>query len=853
MQVALLYNYQKNTALFDDVCLFRERYGERYTYDSEGRVTQVTDQAGLVTSYTYLASGRPEISKVTYPDGTYTNYSYNATNRRLTSLTDSSGKVVNYSYDSSGNATAAATTVGGVTITSPVNTYSGAYLSSVTDPFGNLTSCSYTQSKGTLNSLTNAKSVTTNYSYNAYNDLLTAVQTGSSSIGYGYTNRRLTSLTHNTTSSSSGNVTYSLQYNNFGTQTGIKVGNQSLVTYSYASYNGDLTGTTYGNGQTLTPTYDSLGRVSKLSYNGTDIYEFFYGVNGKLGLLKDLAQNIDWRYEYDKAGRITAVTGPGLERHYYTYNSSTGEAVSSTVYNAQGTSTYGTTYTYGPYNGTSGERLLQEIALHNNRVKVQYDYDNFYRTSKKVLLNTGYALNTAYSWRPGTDSNHTSYMPSGQTETLKDASNNTIATTTRSYTYDVLGNIETISEGGVQRQKYYYDSLNQLIREDNLDLNKTIVYSYDLGGNLTNTEEYAYQTGATVTGSPTTTNSYTYGDSNWKDKLTAYNGNTISYDAIGNPLSYYNGFTFTWQKGRQLASATNGTTSVTYTYNNDGYRTAKTINGTTTDYTLEGDRVLIEKTGSDYVWFYYDAAGAPVAMATGSGPSLYIYRKNLQGDITGIYSGTTGTLLVSYVYDAWGKVTATNVANTTESSMVLARNPYLYRGYRYDVETGLYYLNSRYYDPETGRFINADGFVSTGQGILGSNMFAYCENNPVNESDSSGYASKIAVCTYEDSLHGGLEFVHIILFGTLGAIALGKIITTSFPVTKKNIIVTQSKGHQGNMRDSGLVGDSNEEVQKRYKDPNTSKKEKRRLQKELKARRQRDVKKRKNYVHFKKD
>ena len=284
-----------------------------------------------------------------------------------------------------------------------------------------------------------------------------------------------------------------------------------------------------------------------------------------------------------------------------------------------------------------------------------------------------------------------------------------------------------------------------------------------------------------------------------------------------------------------------------------GYRTSKTVGGTTTDYTLEGDRVLIEKTGSDYVWFYYDAAGAPVAMATGSGPSLYIYRKNLQGDITGIYSGTTGTLLVSYVYNAWGKVTATNVANTTESSMVLARNPYLYRGYRYDVETGLYYLNSRYYDPETGRFINADGFVSTGQGILGSNMFAYCENNPVNESDSSGYASKIAVCTYEDSLHGGLEFVRIILFGTLGAIALGKIITTSFPVTKKNIIVTQSKGHQGNMRDSGLVGDSNEEVQKRYKDPNTSKKEKRRLQKELKARRQRDVKKRKNYVHFKKD
>ena len=214
--------------------------------------------------------------------------------------------------------------------------------------------------------------------------------------------------------------------------------------------------------------------------------------------------------------------------------------------------------------------MLQEIALHNNRVKVQYDYDSFYRSTKTVLLNTNYSLTTAYSWRQGTYSSHTSYIPSCQTETLKDAGGTALSTKTLSYTYDSLGNIETITEGGMQRQKYYYDSLNQLIREDNLDLNKTIVYSYDLGGNLTSTKEYAYQTGAAVTGTPTATNTYTYGDSNWKDKLTAYNGNTITYDQIGNPLSYYNGFSFTWQKGRQLASAANGSTSITYTYNSDG-------------------------------------------------------------------------------------------------------------------------------------------------------------------------------------------------------------------------------------------------------------------------------------------
>ena len=373
-------------------------------------------------------------------------------------------------------------------------------------------------------------------------------------------------------------------------------------------------------------------------------------------------------------------------------------------------------------------------------MKVQYDYDSFYRSTKTVLLNTNYSLTTAYSWRQGTDSSHTSYMPSGQTETLKNASNNTVTTTSLSYTYDSLGNIETVSEGGVQRKKYFYDSLNQLIREDNLDLNKAIVYSYDLGGNITSTSEYAYQTGSTVTGTPTKTNSYTYGDSNWKDKLTAYNGNTITYDQIGNPLSYRNGFIFTWQKGRQLASASNGSTTVSYTYNSDGYRTAKTVNGTEIKYTLEGDQVLFEQNGDVELRYFYDAAGAPIAFSMGSDPVLYLYRKNLQGDITGIYSGTTGTLLVSYICDTWGKVTATNVAGTTESATVLARNPYLYRGYRYDSETGLYYLNSRYYDPDICRFINADdaSYLGASGDFISYNLFAYCGNNPVTGYDPDG-------------------------------------------------------------------------------------------------------------------
>ncbi len=259
-----------------------------------------------------------------------------------------------------------------------------------------------------------------------------------------------------------------------------------------------------------------------------------------------------------------------------------------------------------------------------------------------------------------------------------------------------------------------------------------------MGGNLLAKKEYPYQTGTISSPeSPDAEYDYVYGDSNWKDKLTEYNSHAITYDAIGNPLSYHNNWNFTWQKGRQLASATNGTDSISYGYNPEGYRTSKTVNGVTTRYTLEGSLVKFERTGSTSTWYYYDASGSPIGMCVG-GSNLYLYRKNLQGDITGIYSGSTGTLLVSYDYDAWGKPTITDVVGTTESGNLVTRNPYLYRGYRYDHETGLYYLNSRYYDPETGRFVNADVYASTGDSSIACNMFAYCRNNPVSKIDGDG-------------------------------------------------------------------------------------------------------------------
>ncbi len=227
---------------------------------------------------------------------------------------------------------------------------------------------------------------------------------------------------------------------------------------------------------------------------------------------------------------------------------------------------------------------------------------------------------------------------------------------------------------------------------------------------------------------------YTYGDSVWKDKLTKYGTYNITYDEIGNPLNYRNGITFSWKNGRWLASTTlSGNTTVTYQYNANGMRTKKTIGSTATNYYYDSNNNLIGlKSGADVAYFYYDTDNSPISMKYNN--NMYYYVKNLQGDIVKILD-SNGSAVASYYYDAWGTITRKTVNNTTIDTL----SPFRYRGYVYDTDTGLYYLQSRYYDPTTGRFLNADVYIDThSETPLSTNMFAYCESNCVNNTDNTG-------------------------------------------------------------------------------------------------------------------
>ena len=177
---------------------------------------------------------------------------------------------------------------------------------------------------------------------------------------------------------------------------------------------------------------------------------------------------------------------------------------------------------------------------------------------------------------------------------------------------------------------------------------------------------------------------------------------------------------------------TDGTVTWNYTYNADGLRTKRTNGTATYSYAYVGSELEKLTVGTEKLAFAYDAEGAPLTVIWNG--TYYFYLTNLQGDVIAI-TDETGTIVVQYTYDAWGNLLSTTgtLANTLGQY-----NPLRYRGYVYDQETGLYYLQSRYYNPEIGRFLNADNYPATGQGLLGNNMFAYCGNDPVLRVDPTG-------------------------------------------------------------------------------------------------------------------
>ena len=338
---------------------------------------------------------------------------------------------------------------------------------------------------------------------------------------------------------------------------------------------------------------------------------------------------------------------------------------------------------------------------------------------------------------------------------------------TTTYQYDNMNRITSINNG--TPVTFEYDIYGQLVRENNKCLDKTFVYEYNNIGNVVSVKTYSYTTGSL--GSVISQQSFGY-DTTYPDRLTSCGGTSVSYNAMGCPTTY-DGYTVSWTKGK-LAKLTKGLKAsgihnYYYNYNALGQRTSRSytfslptldtsavVAGMLTGYSQafrydQSGRLVYESKTSQYygegsgtekkVYLYDETGiiGMVYTSETGT-TATYYFQRNLLGDVIGIYN-TSGTKVGGYAYDAWGNCTI-----TLNTNGIATRNPIRYRGYYYDEDTKLYYLNARYYCPEWRRFISPDdtSYLDP-DSVNGLNLYCYCNNDPVNYADPSGHAIITAI------------------------------------------------------------------------------------------------------------
>ena len=586
----------------------------------------------------------------------------------------------------------------------------GNYVTSETNEQGSTTHYVY-DVNGNVTSITDADENVTSYAYDSSGNLI-SVKNGDSENSYTYSGLgSVSKITHN-------GFDYSFNYDVFYNLVSTKIGNVTVASHTYDS-NGNLTKTAYANGDYLEYAYDNYGNISIITGETGKIAEMIYNKQGLVTKAVDYSSGETSYYYYKFDGSFESeyrTSSDGSLTHYIVTDSD-GNTVEKTSVNGQ-TKTI-----------TTGSDDHGKSFVNNDGVINETSTDDFGRvsavTTKQNKSDT--VFTKQYSYYHGSESNATTNMVGGISYKL--SSDKVLG---YSYNYNDTGNVENVYENGKKVAVYTYDELNQLVWYADTRTGRYIRIVYDNYGNIQKMESYSLGTNwAPVKLLETRT--YSYGDTNWKDKLTEFDGDSITYDKNGNPLTYRDGMSFEWENGRILKKINTSDKAIQMNYDSNGMRTQKSVDGVKTNYYYDSNNNLFALTkGSDTLFFYYDNSGE--VMSVSCNGTMYYYIKDLQGDITEIVD-KDGKAVAEYAYDAWGNMLTEDNGTLTVGKL----NPFRYRSYVYDEETGLYYLQSRYYDPLTGRFLNADVYADTQSGTpLSTNMFAYCENNAINKSDDEG-------------------------------------------------------------------------------------------------------------------
>ena len=718
---AVVYEYDEKDHLIKEISGFDEIHYEEWLNGIAKKITTI-DSYGTISNVRYTTNHRNQITHQVDENGNEVSYFYDEEGRVIEERSYHSSapleaRVKRYVYDENGYRQ----------MISNGRTVNQKEVYQETENFA---------STGLLRYIRSPRGVKTNYGYDFHTGELTQMgvddqgEINSTILKYRY--GLLTSLSHHGTE-----IRY--EYDANGRRTSIIVANEKLIQNDYQDIvllpnpmnqeetmiTSEVT-STMKDGHEVVATFDEEGKIIQVKNDDTETIDYIYNENGTLREIAKTGETISFDYfkktekvksqiistptytcsfedSLDEKGRIATHSismGSISSLHTYAYNTK-----------------HQITIDIGSYIGLKNGSSLERREL--------FVYDTLGRIKETRLTDGGKNVcNNQYKYLQNDDctfdlvTSHKVIIPNKETVETQ-------------YTYDEENQISTIQKGN-QKTRYQYDGLNRLIREDNEELNQTITYQYDEGGNLKFVRKYAYTLNEDLS-NPLEEKKFTY-SSKWKDQLVKVDNEVITYDTMGR-MNKIGNDVLSWNGKGQLTSykdtsftydvrnlrRTKG--NLTYYYDDKGHilgeKGTKSINGVNQEieiiYTYNMDKI----TG-----FVYNGVG-------------YFYLRNIQGDILSIYKSEDSSLVASYQYDAWGNQTVTNYGEENIGNI----NPIRYRGYYYDEETGLYYLNSRYYDPRLRRFISPDTLSildETMSEINGLNLYMYCKDNPVMYVDPSG-------------------------------------------------------------------------------------------------------------------
>ncbi len=647
------------------------------SYDSRGNLLSTTDEEGNTETFTYNSLNL--VTSHTDSNQNITIYEYDAVGN-LKKVTDPKGQFTTYEYDEFGNLNKEILSNG--TIITYGYKADFNYVKSVTDPLGR-TIVTETDNAGNVTKKTDAKGLVTEFNYNLLNQLEKVIDAKGYVTTYKYDNAG----NRNTIINAKGLET-KFDYNGMNQLTKITDANGKSVLMNYDA-NGNQTSIQFPLGPVIQNKYNSLNQLESVEVLNTIIWNYTYDANGNITSITGNNGTLKTLDYYNNDFLKSISYGNGNHKHDFNYTNGYLDLI---TFNVKGNSF---TNKFEPNNNNQlfklsrGQTLLATFEYHELGMM------------KDIVRNNGSTTNRIF------DSGNrleqlTNKLPNGTTL------NNYV------YQYDANDNINRI-ESNNGTVSYEYDELNQL-KNETLSDGTIIIYEYDSVGNRTKKS----------IGANTTT--YQYDNAN---QLVSKNGQSVYHDDNGN-MTDDGTLRYEYDNFNQLTRVLNqaGQELISYTYDNEGKRTSLKTPEREVHFHYIGDKVYYETDKNDniiaeYTW---DEEGNPVTM-TRNGQTYY-YFTNGHGDVVALID-QAGNVVARYDYDAWGNI-------IYQEGALAAINPYRYAGYQYDEETKMYYLMSRYYNPDLGRFITRDRFYGVDNKPITLNLYAYGNNNPVKYFDPHG-------------------------------------------------------------------------------------------------------------------